>query len=227
MWYSLLSNYTFPTSFVKLHPEEVTALAAGRSSGAEAKAVIQKLKGPMKAFPGNSFVFTDSHAPTDTERFDKKRGAVYSPGSAWRNLAASEKIRKAASEGEVEFICIRPFRRMNRIREFRLFIRGGKLKGMSQYWLVRHFKRLQNAQKHLWKQAQNLVDEISWTVPEDIVIDIYFTSDGDILILDLNPWGPPTSPLLFRNWEQDWDSEQGIRIIPPPVRISGEVNVSF
>lgn len=227
-WYPFLSNYTFPTSFVKLHEDEIKALSAGTAGGKTAENIISRLALPMSSVPGNCFVSTDSTAPTDTKRFQAKRGAVYSPESAWQFLALSEKVKKAASEGRVEFICIRPFRRMNRTREFRLFIHNGQLKAMSQYWLTRHFRRLEGPKQKFWETAKNFIADISWLLPEkNIVMDIYFTSSGSILIIDLNVWGYPTDPLLLQTWAHDWDTEKGIRLIPPPIKISGKVNVSF
>ncbi|OGV56898.1 MAG: hypothetical protein A2017_05175 [Lentisphaerae bacterium GWF2_44_16] len=227
-WYPLLSNYTFPTSFVKLHEEEIKALAEGILKGAAVENVISRLALPMSAISGNCFVSTDSTAPTDTKRFQSKRGAVYSPESAWRFLALSEKVRKAASEGRVEFICIRPFRRMNRTREFRLFVHNGQLSAMSQYWLIRHFRRLEGPKQKFWEKAKSFISDISWLLPEkNIVMDIYFTSSDSILIIDLNGWGHPTDPLLLQSWAHDWDRETGIKLISPPIKISGKVNVSF
>ena len=227
-WYQELADHTFPTSFVRLNETEVEALAAGEKEGAVPDEIQQRLKLPMASFPGNCFVFTDIVAPTDTERFSGKRGAVYSPKSAWRYLAESEKIREAAKNGCVKHICIRPFRRMTKPREFRLFIKDGSLKGMSQYWLIRHFRRLVGRKEMYWDLAEKLIEKISWLLPcPDIVVDIYFTSQNEILIIDFNPWGEPTSPLIFRSWDYDWQGDNGIKIIEPPVKVGGDVNVSF
>jgi len=118
---------------------------------------------------------------------------------------------------------------MNRTREFRLFLYQGKLRAMSQYWLIRHDRRLEGRKDALWKNAIRFVDEISWLLPyPTIVMDIYFTAEGRILIIDFNPWGPPTDPLLLRTWERPWDEgDIGLRLIPPPVKVGGSVNVSF
>ncbi len=227
-WYQALSSYTFPSSFIKLKPFEIQALADGQDSGKIVADVVERLRAPMKACPGNCFVFVDTAAPTDTERFEKKRGAVYSPASAWKVLAGSEKVRKAVSSGQSDFICIRPFRRMSKPREFRLFIYKGRLSAMSQYWLIRHFRRLHGVKNIYWEKAEKFVQKISWLLPHPtIVMDVYFTAGLDIMIVDFNPWGPPTPPLLLRDWERNWAVESGIQLIPPPTMISGEVNVSF
>jgi len=228
-WYPSLAAHTFPSIFVPLRPEEVAALRNGHPDGEEARHVIARLEAPMRAFPGNCFVSTDLVAPTDTERFAGKRGAVHSAASAWRYLAASPKVRAAAAAGQVGHICIRPFRRMNRTREFRLFLYDGKLRGMSQYWLIRHYRRLEGRKDALWKGAIQFIDEVSWLLPHPtVVMDIYFTAENRVLIIDLNPWGPPTDPLLLRTWERDWEATDiGLKLIPPPVSVSGELNVSF
>jgi hypothetical protein len=229
-WYHSLANYTFITSFVKLNDAEKKAFVEKQHSGAAARSVIKKLSFPMKSIPGNCFVCVDSAAPTDTGRFNSKKGAVYSPESAWRVLTGSEKVRAAVSDGNAGYICIKPFRRITRAREFRLFIKDGKLAGMSQYWLYKHFKRLSSTKRYYLEKAERFVSETLWLLPaETLVMDVYFTSDGDIIVIDLNPWGEPSDPLLFINWDKGFDvsGDNRIKTVEPPVKISGEINVSF
>ena len=191
VWYPALAGKTFISTFVTLRPESVKALADGIEADdtpdSPVKMAIDDLKKAMSSFHGNSFVFTDCCAPTDTERFLNKKGAVFSAKSAWKNLASSQKVRESAAKGEVEHICIRPFRRMNRTREFRLFIYDGKLSAMSQYYLIRHFRRLEGIKEEFWKSAEKFVEEIIWLFPvKNMVIDVYFTSDDQIMIVDIN-----------------------------------------
>ena len=233
-WYPYLASHTFPTAFVRLRPEAVTFLAASDEeragmSKSVSKQVVEDLRQPMSKIPGNCFTSTDFVSPTDTERFLGKRGAVYSPESAWRFLGQSKKVRLSAAAGDVSFICLRPFRRITRAREFRLFIRGGELAAMSQYWLIRHFPLLDKRGKRYWKMARKLVDDVVWQLPvADFVMDIYVTGDEDILVIDLNPWGPPTDPLLLRDWDRDdWADCPGLKVMLPPTKISGNVHVSF
>lgn len=232
VWYSALANRTFLTSFVKLRSEAVEALAGGVEFDGDIESplgqTIKDLRTAMSSVPGYSFVFTDSCAPTDTERFLNKNGAVFSAESAWNNLARSFKVNEMAKKGEVEHICVRPFRRMNRTREFRLFIYEGKLSAMSQYYLIRHFRRLEGLKEAYWQKAQKFVEEIIWLLPlKTLVMDIYFTSDDEILVIDLNPWGAPTEPLMLNSWERDWSVPAGIVLMPVPIPVSGDVNISF
>ena len=211
-----------------LQPEEIAVLKEGEKRGAAVKGLLPRLETAMSTFLYTRFVSVDLVAPTDTERFRLKRGAVRSARSAWNILAESEKVRQSAARGEVSCICIRPFRRMDVTREFRLFIRGGKLQAMSQYWLIRHFRRLVELRQTYWSKAEKFVNEIGPVLEQrDCAMDIYFTAGGRILIVDINPWGPPTDPLMLNSWDRDWNATSGCFIVPPPHTVSGDVNVSF
>ena len=232
-WYPYLAAYAFQTAFVRLRPEAIAFLASSDEERKNfdrsvSRQVVSDLKVPMSRIHGNCFTSVDVCSPTDTERFKKKGGAVYSPESAWKFICQSEKIRQEAARGNIEFICLRPFRHINKAREFRLFIRSGKLCAMSQYWLIRHFPVLDKKGGNFWQTAEKMVSEIAWNLPvDDFVMDIYITSDNEILIIDLNPWGEPTNPLLLRSWDQEDWSSIGLRVMAPPTRISGDVHVSF
>ena len=225
-WYPKFAANSLPASFVILQEEEIEALKNGTSSGDVVDNLLPRLEQAMENFGYNRFISVDTVAPTDTKRFESKRGAVRSARSAWKILIRSEKIHQAALRGEVSAICIRPFRRMEPAREVRLFIKNGDLKAMSQYWLIRHFARLPGVQEHYWKLAKKFVKENAWALPaKDIVMDIYFTSSEKILVMDLNPFGPPTDPLMLNTWELDWSEAPGIKIIPPPHVVTGDLNV--
>lgn len=234
-WYNSLAPYTWNTKFVKLREKTVAALASGMDSeaakdflySAEGKITMNDLAIPMGEIPGNAFAFVDTCAPTDTERFTSKGGAVYSPRSALFYLLQSKKVANAAADGEVEYICLRPFRNITKAREFRLFVYNGKLSAMSQYHLIRHFRRLEGVKNSYWSHAEKFVNEIIWRMPvKTLVIDIYITSAKDILIVDLNRW-EECDPLLLRSWERDWNESAGILVMDPPIAVSGDVKVSF
>jgi len=234
-WYAALAPFTWDTKFVKLRKDAIDALSVGMNEEQAkeflytpvGKGVMNDLAEPMGDIPGNAFAFVDSCAPTDTERFALKGGAVYSPRSALFYLLQSKKVSEAARNNKVEYICLRPFRKITRAREFRLFIYDGKLSAMSQYNLIRHFRRLEGVKKSYWDSAVKFVESVIWRLPiKTLVIDIYITSGGDILVVDLNKWGE-TDPLLLRTWERDWSETVGIQLMSPPTSISGDVKVSF
>ena len=227
-WYRKLYKDCFPTVFIELPEAALEALKQGESSGEAVQAFLPELKRVMSNFSGAKFFSVDTAAPTDTNRFKTKRGAIHSALSAWKVLAESQKVRDALASGVSRSICIRPFRRMQPAREFRLFIKDGKLVGMSQYWLIRHFHRLPARLERYWNSALKLVGRVAPDLPEpDLVMDIYFTKTGEILIIDLNPWGQPTDPLMYNTWERDWSQPGECLIVPPPHQVSGDVNVKY
>ncbi len=232
VWYEALARYAFPTRFVPVSPELARLIAEHDVEKIAASPLtaetIAELKKVLSHIPGNCFVSVDTCAPTDTERYAGKRGATYSAKSTFFNLIASEKVRAAAAAGKVRNICIRPFRRMSWPREFRLFICDGKLSAMSQYHLVRHFRRLEGYRDKYWEMASDFVDKIAAELPAgNIVADIYFTSGWDILLIDFNDWGAPTDPLMLLTWKRDWENPAGICLMAPPYQLKGDVNVSF
>ena len=99
---------------------------------------------------------------------------------------------------------------------------------MSQYWMTRHYPRLEKNREKYWTLAVDFIDKNFWVLPDpDLVIDIYFTSKDEIIVIDLNPFGPPTDPLMLNSWDQDWQNSMGLKLIPHPTAISGDINVSF
>ena len=233
VWYPALAEWTFPTLFVRLRDEAVKYLAASdEEREAFPESVVEEarkeLAKAMKKGFGQHFISVDCCSLTDTERFETKRGAIHSAETAWKNICSSEKVRQDAREGKVQHICIKPFRNMTLAREFRLFICNGKLAAMSQYNLIRHYYRLDGVKDEYLKLAEDFVAATAWKIPMDkVVADIYITSSSKIMVVDLNPWGEPTDPLLLRTWERDWSEPAGICLMDLPRKISGDVNVSF
>ena len=218
-WYPQLAAHTFITTFVPLPKDAIALLQQGELDDLDEEEridtqMIEELRQPMAEIPGNCFICVDSCAPTDTERYRIKGGAVYSPRSAWKLLRESAKVRQAAQAGLVSSICLRPFRNMTAAREFRLFIKDGKLKGMSQYHLIRPFRRLEGVKENLWSRCQLFINAKAWRLPkEPLVMDVYFTANYErLMIVDLNPWGGETDAKLF-SWDEKWDDTPGLRLM--------------
>ena len=228
-YYQKLSHCTLPAEFVRLQPDEAAALAAGETEGEVVKGIIRKISEAMRSFRGKRFISVDFCAPTDCPRYlSSKHGSVASAESGWYSLVTSPKIREMAAAGLVECICIRAFRTFDVPREFRLFVKNGKLAAMSQRFLIRHFRRLEKRTEEYWDLADEFIQSVSGLLPEqDIVVDIYITSRKKVIMLDLNPWGEPTDPLMMASWNRDLSAPLGCLIVPPPHMISGDVNVSF
>ena len=229
-WYPVFGEHSIMTVFLKLTSEDIKLLAEGIGDGAETTSVTGRLKKVMRGGTfDNYFVSTDLCSPTDTERFEAKRGAVHSAESAWYFLANSAKVRQAAAAGNVEYLAIKPFVRIDRTREFRLFVKNGELRAVSQYNLTRHFRRLEGIKDDLYNTISKWFEEIKNNLPlQDVVIDVFLENDDKIVkIVDLNCWGEPTDPLLLRTFDQNWEQVSGIKLMLPPTKISGDVAVSF
>ena len=228
-YYQKFSHCTLPAEFVMLKPEEAAALAAGETEGDTVKGVIRRISEAMGHFFGKRFISVDFCAPTDCPRYlSVKHGSVASAESGWYSLVTSPKIREMAAAGLVECICVRAFRTFDVPREFRLFVKDGKLAAMSQRFLIRHFRRLEKRTDEYWKLADDFIQSVSMALPvPDIVVDIYITSRKKVIMIDLNPWGEPTDPLMMASWNRDLSTPLGCLIVPPPHVISGDVNVSF
>jgi len=226
-WYPALASYTFPTVFVSLTPSQLAALGDGQTSGPDVDQVCDLLHRAIHSVPGSAYVHADFCAPTDAPAFAHS-SAVRNGRQAWNLLAASEKVRNACKRGDTHRLGVHSYRRLDPVREFRLFIKGRRLLAMSQMRLNRHYRRLEGHRHYLWSEAQRLTTDIAPFLPaDDLTVDVYMTSAPSLMVIDLNGWGPPVDPLLLRTWSQPWDKEIGLRLIPPPTRLSGDVEVSF
>lgn len=226
-WYTSLGEWSFPTVFVRLEGAERDALAAGQVAAPAAKAVAGRLERAMAALPHWAFVGADVCAPCDSPLFRPGKGLT-SGRVAWQWLASSPKVQAACRDKHTERLTVRAFRRMDKTREFRMFIHDGRLAAMSQYCLERHFARLDKRVDEIWQKGLQFAALIHPALPAaTLVADVYLTSEGSLMLVDLNPWGPPTSPLLLRTWERDWQQTVGLKLIPEPVTMKGDVSVSF
>jgi hypothetical protein len=226
-WYPTLGSYTFPTVFVHLTAPQRAALAAGTTSGSEVEAVAARLTEAIRSVPGSGFVHADVCAPTDAPAFAES-AAVKNGQQAWAMLAASAKVREAFAQQQTERLGVHPYRRLDPVKEFRLFIYGRRLIAMSQMRLDRHYRRLAGRRDYLWHEAERLTAELADRLPDaDLCMDVYLTSQPSLLLIDFNCWGPPTNPLLLRSWDQSFSDVVGLKLIPPPTQLKGNVEVSF
>lgn len=226
-WYTVLGEYSFPTVFLRLNNEETTDLIAGNETSAASRSAMARLQKSINAVFGTAFVSADACAPDDSPLFHQGRWVSFGK-TAWRLLSSSEKTRTAFHHGHTDCLTVRPFRRMDPTREFRMFVKDRSLVAVSQLCLDRHYPQLLKRSQEIWQKSRKLTETTRLGLPaDDLAIDIYLTSDGSLLIVDINDWGTPTDPLLLRTWDRDWNSEVGMKLIPPPVRMKGDISVSF
>ena len=220
-WYPLLGHLTFPTVFIGLTDEGASSIIAGTASDD----LEQRIDRAISSLPGSCVVGIDNVMPTDSSIFQKNR-ALKTGKAALKMLASSEKCLNALKDERT--LIVRPYRRMDKTREFRLFIKDGQLSAMSQRNLERHFRRLEDRREVYWEKAQEFTANILRYIKDDeLVVDIYFTSTGEIMIIDFNDWGAPTDTLLFKKWDRDWSEVTGLKLMAPPIKMSGDIKVSF
>ena len=74
----------------------------------------------------------------------------------------------------------------------------------------------------------SFVEKIAPFLPEkDIAADIYITHTRRVLLVDLNSWGGNTDAKMLK-WEQLQETQKPLYgIVPPPRKISGQLEVKF
>lgn len=229
-WYTQLSDVTFPTSFIQLTDAEIEALTQDLNNQAK-KTLWTRMSRVLGSYSGGLVIGVDCCAPTDSPAWQRRR-ILHTPISSWKQLTTSDKVKNALTEGHTRTLYYRPYRRMDAAREFRLFIKGGELKGASQYHVqLGYVAKLHKQADQLWQNMQNFYnDQVKpFYQTSDYVMDVYLCSDGNFLIIDLNDWGGETKPLMMRNWELSGlgFSESPLLLVKKAVPASGDISVSF
>ena len=118
-WYPHLAYLSFPMVFVPVDEEEAAVLA-GDGKGRKARtSLIAKLDRAIGSIPGSCFVYADVCSPTDSAEFAKTKGAVRNGEAALKLLRGSDKVKTALRDKKTQRLVVRPFRRMDTVREFR------------------------------------------------------------------------------------------------------------
>ncbi|KAK9810430.1 hypothetical protein WJX72_010569 [[Myrmecia] bisecta] len=88
-------------------------------------------------------------------------------------------------------------------REFRCFVKGNDLIGVSQRDITSYYPQLRAQQEELMEIILEFFEEhLEHRFPSaDYVVDLYVATNGKVRIVDFNPPGGTTSPLLF-SWEE-------------------------
>ncbi len=226
-WYLALASYTFPTVFIQLTDMEINCLLTADSTTRDTAPIIAKLERAARILPGNSFLHADCCAPTDSMLYAKRKGSVNAGKTGWDILRGSEKAKSAFKNGATRRVALHPYRRMDRSREFRMFVKDGGLAAMCQRYLNDYYLRIHKRRQEIWRTATRFHAEIAAFLPEpEVVVDVYMTSAGELMIIDMNAWGAPTDPLLMRDWSGDWPTP-GLELVTKPVKLKGDVSVSF
>ncbi|XP_055970485.1 cell division cycle protein 123 homolog [Sorex fumeus] len=87
--------------------------------------------------------------------------------------------------------------------EFRCFVKENKLIGVSQRDYTQHYEHISKQKDEIIQGIQDFFQKhIQYKfLDEDFVFDIYRDSRGKVWLIDFNPFGEVTDPLLF-TWEE-------------------------
>ncbi|KAM3401667.1 hypothetical protein ACQJBY_006004 [Aegilops geniculata] len=94
--------------------------------------------------------------------------------------------------------------------EFRCFVRGWKLVGVSQRDTSAYYPSLPGWSAEVQLKIEDFFEEViaSQFASENYTFDVYVRADGQVKLIDFNPWGGYTLPLMF-TWEELEDEQRG------------------
>ncbi|XP_020186157.1 uncharacterized protein [Aegilops tauschii subsp. strangulata] len=94
--------------------------------------------------------------------------------------------------------------------EFRCFVRGRKLVGVSQRDPSAYYPSLPGWSAEVQPKIEDFFEEFIEPQfgSENYTFDVYVRADGRVKLIDFNPWGGYTLPLLF-TWEELEEEQRG------------------
>ncbi|XP_020594389.1 cell division cycle protein 123 homolog, partial [Phalaenopsis equestris] len=114
--------------------------------------------------------------------------------------SCSDHLPSSSSPSFSFFLALRKFYPALRPElEFRCFVRRRHLIGISQREVTAFYPSLLDRRRELRRLVEDFFDEVVGNRfgLEDYCFDVYVTVDGRVKVLDFNPWGAFTLPLLF------------------------------
>lgn len=231
-WPNALKRLSIPSADVPLTLEETAALGSNivelfelfdGPPAQDITSITKRLGEAISRFPRGAFVRLGSRSPKDT--FSEESPRSFTAHSALdRLLGASERVAEdlllALSEGYAPHIWVRQWVDIEPWAEFRCFMEGHRLAGISQYDYNRKFPEL----------TPELLNTIFWLIDRfynerfkqathvvPVVFDVFVVgrSHGtethwDVKLLEINPFCEMTDPCLF-DWSQPFDA--GLRTL--------------
>ena len=100
------------------------------------------------------------------------------------------------------YIHLQAFRPIDELSEYRLFVKGGKLVAMSQYYFQIVNNLTEFEAKRKLEIASAYIGRHSGLFPaKDIVVDVFFNPFNNICLIEINPYGT-SDPCLFGNYDR-------------------------
>lgn len=216
-WHPTLKELSFKTHIVELSPDDQRALLSASDPKERSEefvkinSLIHKLDEAIVDFK-NLPVFTrlSSRSPKDSfsEDFACKSGKdiINLFSSSMRVIDDLIEYKYADIKC---FLLLREFAEIPKHQEWRIFIKGGEIVGVTQYFYHEHFPAIDSSISYTIKRINDFVLPLIPLLPENVVIDIW-AKDKPVLI-EINPYGLSDPCLL--NYDDMDNGNAGIRYI--------------
>ncbi|XP_041349986.1 cell division cycle protein 123 homolog [Gigantopelta aegis] len=186
---------------------------------AQVKKAIQKLG-------GNVFPKLNWSAPRDATwiSFDKTLKCTC-PSDVYLLLKSSDFIAHdlsqpflhcsdCAANNEIKYeLVLRKWQDFQHGSEFRCFVKNNKLIAITQRHHIQYYEYIDKHSDEIESDIKAFFYHVlANRFPDhNYVFDVYRQSQGQLLLLDFNPFGVPTDPLLFKWEELENDSNSGVK----------------
>jgi len=213
-WPPLLINHSIATYYFPLDPEETHCLLNGKFN--DLKALEAKIDEKIQHFPNGVFARLGSRSPKD-DYIASKNNFQYHSGkeiieSFWRSKRIVTDILLAKKNNYTPFLVLREWLPIEPWQEFRGFVKGRMLVGLSQYnYIINEtFPEIKENEDRIVWSIQMKMEVIKELLPtDDVIIDFIYSNEqfgneivNEVKVLELNPFSIYTDPCLF-NWSRD------------------------
>jgi hypothetical protein len=224
-WPPALAALSFAQVGVPLTPAQVHSLGHANGvdrhcfrNGAEIELLRLEsdLDAVLRGFPSGTFVRLGSRSPKDTRLGLLTGCRAFTGADAVRLLTAGSRrvafdLRRCLRDRLVPHVFLRAWQEIDGWDEVRCFWQAGRLLGTSQY----HHRATVPDEVRAGLAAHG-GSAIARFIPRfaaawgaaDIVFDLWLarkSADTFAVLIEINPWGPPTDPCLFSWSKADFD----------------------
>ena len=235
-WPAGLFNHSIATVHFGLSLEEAAAVLAHNAIKQEegppptvaqselVDRLIQKIEFLGRQFPGGFFVRLGSRSPKDSWTGYEGGFCCLDGKRAIALLLDSERVYEDLSLALKNAYCphlvVREWVRLEPWQEFRCFVKGGELVGVSQYFYHDFFPEIAENHDGIQWAVKLFLDRIRAHLPvADVVVDVFVKirrrgpeREHEVRLLEINPLCAYTDPCLF-NWSRDRFEEFEFRFL--------------
>ncbi|MFK7836911.1 MAG: hypothetical protein AB8B60_11865 [Sulfitobacter sp.] len=133
------------------------------------------------------------------------------------NLRAARFVGDSLKNDYPLSLFVFPWHPIQEWAEFRLFVQGGRLAGVSQYHCETRFDELHNVLPEARTKIDAFWKSISAALPlPDVIIDVFIDTDGsnlfDVHLIELNPFIRRSDTCLF-TFDKPYDFDGSFRVV--------------